>query len=250
MTAPSILLRLPTELQLLLVSHLVFPDTAHLRATCSTFASLIPAQLSDYKTLLDAEDGAWARKRNRLTCVFCARMRPSTCFTDAQKAGRRDWRCCHDCAISYADGYTYRVYYDISSTLPRHAHRTNFSPVRKPQVNGKEKAICKNCHNAFGQWGKLPADRGVCIGCAVENFEQEELGIMQLEGYMKDLNKACGRDVLWWPMEWSEMVVVRGELTWEECGLYGCFCDYCTDEQELPRWRDGRRGVQVRARTE
>ncbi|KAB2579274.1 Cytochrome P450 3A12 [Lasiodiplodia theobromae] len=100
-TAPT-LLTLPPELLNLTLSHLRFPDSYHLRATCRLFASLIPAlppaEQPDWRLLLDAEKGRWARKRNRLTCVHCARLLPATRFTDKAKSWRNgEWRACDAC---------------------------------------------------------------------------------------------------------------------------------------------------------
>lgn len=127
--------KFPTELLTLIVENLQFPDTAHARATCHTLASLISEQPSHYLDLLAAEGSTWVIKRRRLTCVYCARMRPVRFFTDRQKIRKAEYRACVDCLEAQSgvyDGLT-----GWRCVVPRNPHRTRCDEwTRQLEVDG------------------------------------------------------------------------------------------------------------------
>ncbi|KAH7124355.1 hypothetical protein EDB81DRAFT_812747 [Dactylonectria macrodidyma] len=244
---------LPLELRLTIIDKLAFPDTANLRATCRSFASLIPAQSSHYLDLLAVEDSAWAVKRGCLTCVYCARMRPASAFTEQEKSKKTaravQFRCCYSCALAYdATGVVLR-----DRCTPVNHTRTRFSNDKtKVHVDHIERAICKWCHNSFNRWGSRYADREVCTRCFHDN--PTELAVHESIRYNKDLIRMehkyfqsrhgqrtlgviCNGD--------EDLTDIRDDEDW----LYNLEWDWAPPTV-FPVWRGGGRGVVVRKQEE
>ncbi|KAK7430479.1 hypothetical protein QQZ08_002998 [Neonectria magnoliae] len=242
---PSPLSVLPPELHHLIIDHLAFPDTAHLRATCRFFASLIPTQSSHYVDLIAAEDSAWAVNQRRLTCVYCARMRRASAFTEKQKAHKPEYRSCYECVQGSLDPRD-RDFTRWSWSEPKNYHRTRFTDEhRKLNVDHIETAICQWCHNYFKRWGKQNAGRGVCSGCFHDNAF--ELGIWENHRLRNDM-KRMKTDVL--PSLGGHDVEEWDDITDEVAFDWWRHLEWIEPPFVIPVWRGGERGVTVRKREE
>ncbi|KAH7145586.1 hypothetical protein B0J13DRAFT_666077 [Dactylonectria estremocensis] len=233
--------RLPLELHHVIISYLTFPDAPSLRATSRFFASLIPAYSWDYTDLVAAEDSVWAERRRRLACVYCARMRRASAFTEKQKAGLAEFRACYKCQKQF---YEKQHWGFESHELPESQYRTRFNDEeRKIKVDRVETGICIWCHNRFTRWGNRNANRGICTGCFHNNPRQSRICEAQrLHGDLKRIK--------------SDAVPTMGNLDGEH---WGEILD--TDETApyysyewlwpplvIPIWKGGERGVTVRKR--
>ncbi|KPM35804.1 hypothetical protein AK830_g10786 [Neonectria ditissima] len=208
MTPSPPISRLPIELHHLIIDTLAFPDTAHLRATCRFLAALIPAQSSHYADLIAAEDSVWAVSRCRLTCVYCARMRRASAFTEKQKAEKPEYRSCYECQLKDLDSFD-RQPTRWSWRAPKNHHRTRLTDEpRKLKVDHVETEFCQWCHNVFKRWGRENAGRGVCSGCFHDNGF--ELGIWENHRLRNDMKRMktnvvpslAGHDV----EEWDDLL--------------------------------------------
>lgn len=255
-TTPT-LLTLPPELLNLTLSYLHFPDSYHLRATCRLFASLIPglppASQPDWQLLLEAEKGQWARKRNRLACVHCARLLPATRFTDKAKSWRNGaWRACDECrACPESRGARVLCLGEWEGERRRKCGRMRGSGVREVVVGGVEKGVCGCCESAFERWGGRDARaRSLCVGCSREQDEREHVGMREAEVVWKGVwigGSGGGQGKVhlerWidWDGYWQleEARIEPGNNRWD-----GCYCDYCFDEP-FTGWREVWKGLNI-----
>lgn len=243
----SPLFRIPTELLFLIIADLDFPGLTHLRATCRTFASIIPPQQWDYEVLASADDSLWAVKHNRLTCAWCERMRPATFFTDKQKIQTAGYRTCIDCLLPSDD-----VFYNLDYAVPKNAHRTCFSRERKLYVDERKNNICQYCHNAFPRWGCRDAMRAVCCGCFNEEWDATDKRIAEVltvENSLKRIGPGlyCGQ-----ASEYSlqDLRTLRSYYPDYLGWIASSYCSCCLPDDEIPAWREGWRGVTItKART-
>lgn len=243
------LLDLPPELLNLIVSHLDFPDTNHLRGSCRAFASMIPAQpLPNWEVLVEAEEGAWARKRNRLACVYCARLLPATRFTDMEKSRSKLWRACAECSrealeeLNPGSTWTWPNYAGVAAGCMR--RRTAFSRERRVEV-GRQRGVCGCCGNAFERWGKMTADRAVCRGCEGDLWERRAGELAETNALWRDLLGGDKREFarrVYWDFEWELQEARLGFVEWD--WGYG-YCPCCLDDEPFRGWREGWRGVNV-----
>jgi hypothetical protein len=107
----SNLLAIPAEIQLAIISHLVFPEVQFLRCVNHHFMNLIPAP--SHSSLLEAEKSDLARSRNAYTCAVCLRLRSPGNFSDAFRmnafgrdrnvSGTQEKRFCIDCGVKGKD---------------------------------------------------------------------------------------------------------------------------------------------------
>ncbi|KAH7165337.1 hypothetical protein EDB81DRAFT_779003, partial [Dactylonectria macrodidyma] len=236
--ASSPISRLPLELHHIIIAYLTFPDVPSLRATSRSFASLIPAYSWDYTDLVAAEDSVWAERRRRLACVYCARMRRASAFTEKQKAGPAEFRACFDCQKQY---YLKQHWGYEPHELPESQYRTRFNSELKIKVDRVERGICVWCHNSFNRWGKHKAGRGVCAECFHDNPKQSKIfEAHRLHGDLKRIK--------------SDAVPTMGNLDGEhwgeildtdENGWY-YYCEWLEPPLVVPIWKGGERGVTVR----
>ncbi|KAL2869243.1 F-box domain protein [Aspergillus lucknowensis] len=84
------LLSLPPELHLLIISNLSFPDLTCLKVTCSYFYHLIPPM--SHEELLEAECTAFAIDKDLYACRYCLRLRSGGRFADRMLRRRRGRR--------------------------------------------------------------------------------------------------------------------------------------------------------------
>ncbi|KAH6991266.1 hypothetical protein BKA56DRAFT_705685 [Ilyonectria sp. MPI-CAGE-AT-0026] len=245
----SPILNLPAELYPLIIDYLVFPDTAHLRATSRFFASLIPTQSSGYLDLAAADDSIWAVRKWRLTCAYCARMRPASAFVEKQKTKSAHFRSCYDCYEWGSGTPGERIWF---SDIPINLHRTRFNNEHrklKLEVNRREKDICRWCHNVFNRWGSKPASRAVCIECYHETPSNSI--ILEEHRLWNDLQR-MGRDAVpnWHGFDGTDLGVIRGDdgewyfhFLWRDI-------DWGNGPLITEPWRWGERGVTVMKREE
>ncbi|KAF2135485.1 uncharacterized protein K452DRAFT_293176 [Aplosporella prunicola CBS 121167] len=233
----SPLLRIPAELLFLIIADLDFPGLTHLRATCRTFASIIPPQYWDHEVLASADDSLWAVKHNRLTCAWCERMRPATLFTDKQKIRSASSRACIDCLLPPD--------YNCDYIVPKNAHRTCFSRERKPKMEERKNNICQYCHNVFPRWGCRDALRAVCCECFNEDWETTDKRIREIltvENCLKKIGPGfChgqGNEYDSWDLE----VLRSTDPDYLGYMAFGC-CSYWLGDDEIPTWREEWRGV-------
>ncbi|GME57583.1 hypothetical protein B0T10DRAFT_497862 [Neofusicoccum parvum] len=238
------LLRLPVELHHLIIARLVFPETTHLRATNRHFASLIPPQPSTYLDLAAADSGAWATRRRRLACAYCARMRPARRFADAQKERAAAERACRDCEESYRAAVRWPARWPY---VPRETAPTRYTDDRRVVVGGVgvdwvAVGVCKWCRNGFARWGGRTADRRVCRECPERPWAEvtEETG--RLFRDLERLEKGA-----WWSWEWDD-------FNWWDmedlrCPMYDYWFEWDMEYWDGRQvWADEHRGVYIRAR--
>lgn len=242
----SPLLRLPLELHHQIISHLLFPETAHLRATSRHFSTLIPPQPSTYLDLAAADASLWATRRRRLTCAYCARMRPARHFTEREKAVRADKRACRECADAALGGkyYVRRA----QGRWPRRMARTRFTEAREVVLGGVaaavdrvEVGVCRWCDNAFRRWGGRDATRDCCWECP-EYLTSEEYG-MEARRLYRDLERV-EVGTLWHEFDYFDLEDIRaGWDDWWD----GWFFEW-GDLDVRQEWAEGHRGVNIRSR--
>ncbi|KAI5458982.1 hypothetical protein BGZ63DRAFT_406301 [Mariannaea sp. PMI_226] len=166
---------LPSELLMVIITYLELPDIVHMQVTCRRFATLIPEQTLDLAGLVASEDSAWALKRRRLACIFCARLRRASAFTDKQKMKKPKSRCCIECQDAYFQmngGFGGRG----DDDYPLNRGRTRLrSEYRKLNIDGLEKGICQSCHNCFDRWGCSNAGRGICKECFLDHNRESRM---------------------------------------------------------------------------
>ncbi|KAF4306768.1 hypothetical protein GTA08_BOTSDO05936 [Botryosphaeria dothidea] len=231
------LLDLPPELLTSITSHLRFPETTLLRATCRVFATLIPPQASDWQTLLAAEDGAWARRRNRLACVYCARLLPAARFTDREKSRKKAFRACVACWDEVL-----RVWNGATKAAAARCPRKGGSARREVRVDGWN-GVCGCCEGVFVRWGGRDAARSVCCACAGERLEKAGWQMGEAARLWRDLEKverpASGT---YWDFDWELQEGREGQVYWD--WGYG-YCSCCVSV-EPQTWRDEWRGINIR----
>lgn len=107
------LLRIPTELKLLIIQNLELVDQICLKMTCQTFNNLIPRL--DMPQLLEVELSAYGTQegKERYACKDCLRLLPKTAFGDQMVKGKkgkngtyRENRFCVQCGINPRPGTT------------------------------------------------------------------------------------------------------------------------------------------------
>lgn len=145
MTNP-VLLRLPTELLLEIISNLEFHNKAKFAATCHSIRSLIePLTHHDF---LIAEKANWATSRGLYTCKLCIRLRRFNAFADDMKKGKydrdgkkADTRFCLECGVENA----------------------LYKPGTLLKIYGKSHVLCRICRRLTDQIG---LSKNACIVCS------------------------------------------------------------------------------------
>ncbi|KAL2854075.1 hypothetical protein BJX68DRAFT_38831 [Aspergillus pseudodeflectus] len=134
------LLTLPPELHLLILTHLPFPSKTHLSLTCTYFHALIPPMT--HAELLAAESTEFAISRDLYACRYCLRLRHSSEFGDRmlhKRRGRRGKsagrRFCVECGLR-----------------PRGGGEARYGPGAMVVRGGVVFVVCKAC-GVFGEVG-------------------------------------------------------------------------------------------------
>ncbi|KAJ0418531.1 hypothetical protein BJY00DRAFT_314897 [Aspergillus carlsbadensis] len=146
------LLTLPPELHLLILTYLPFPSRTHLALTCTYFHNLIPPMT--HTELLAAESTEFATTRDLYACRYCLRLRHSSAFGDRmlhRRRGRRGKsagrRFCVECGLR-----------------PRGGGEARYGPGAKVVRGGVVFVVCRVC----GGFGEVGVDGGdecrVCFG--------------------------------------------------------------------------------------
>ncbi|KAL2823006.1 hypothetical protein BJX63DRAFT_3604 [Aspergillus granulosus] len=147
------LLALPPELHLLILTHLTFPETTHLKLTCTYFHNLIPSLT--HAELLTAECTDFAVERDLYACRYCLRLRSGDQFGDRMLHRRRGRRGRHA-------GRRFCVQCGL---MPREGGEARYGPGAKVVLRGGTYVLCKECggFGVAGILGGVVAD--VCKGC-------------------------------------------------------------------------------------
>ncbi|KAI9043940.1 F-box domain protein [Aspergillus affinis] len=131
---PSFFMSLPTELHLLILNLLLFPDLIHLKLTCTYFHTLIPPL--SHSALIDAENTDLAVFKDVFACRYCLRLRPRSEFADRMLHRRRGRygrdahnRFCVDCGLQPRVG------------------RPRYCPGAQIVMQGISYVICLTCHD-------------------------------------------------------------------------------------------------------
>ncbi|KAK1139917.1 hypothetical protein N8T08_011078 [Aspergillus melleus] len=131
---PSLFMSLPTEIHLLILNLLLFPEVIHLKLTCTYFHTLIPRL--NHNALIDAENTDFAAIQDIFACRYCLRLRPRSEFADRMVHRRRGRygrdagkRFCVDCGLKPRVGQ------------PR------YGPGAQIVVRGVSYVICLSCHD-------------------------------------------------------------------------------------------------------
>ncbi|KAL3467921.1 hypothetical protein BJX64DRAFT_282808 [Aspergillus heterothallicus] len=152
--AKKMLLTLPPELHLLLLTHLTFPEKSHLKLTCHYFHTLIAPMTHD--ELLTAENTQFATERDLYACRYCLRLRHRDKFADRmlrRARGRRGRdarkRFCVQCGLK-----------------PREGGEARYGAGARVVLRGQVYVLCMEC-GGFGVAGVLPGGvvAEVCSGC-------------------------------------------------------------------------------------
>jgi hypothetical protein len=146
--------RLIPELQLEVIDHLSFQETAYLRMTSHVYLDLIhKPTLSE---LLAAENSEWAVNKGIFTCCHCLRLRQSTKFSEsmitkkrARGHSRAALRFCIECGLTI---------------LWNDPGARGYSRGAKICVLGLDYQVCKNCgligridnHGTRSPWNNCP----------------------------------------------------------------------------------------------
>ncbi|KAF2495323.1 hypothetical protein BU16DRAFT_386594 [Lophium mytilinum] len=205
-TAPfSLLLSLPTELQLSITELLPTETILALRTTCNYLHTIIPTPT--LSSLLALEHTPWARARPLplWTCSICLRLRPTPSFADTMVRGARGLngkephkRFCVACGIH---------------TSPA-THASRYAPGSEIIVGGVTHVFCRACRGYKRELGGK--DTGVCRGCH---------GILRLGGVARGLEPVVPAGM-----------GTRARKTWRRRREGGCRNPYGYEsgEDELP----------------
>jgi hypothetical protein len=127
--------RLITELQLEVISHLSFQETAYLRMTSFRYRELIPKP--SLTELLAVENSDWAVRKDIFACCHCLRLRKSIKFSETMIIKKRTrgrsraaFRFCVEC------GLTARW---------KNPGARGYSRGAKIHILGEEYQVCRNC---------------------------------------------------------------------------------------------------------
>lgn len=149
-SSSSILLSLPVELQLWIVSVCDIPSKLTLRMVNQHFRALINPPT--HAELLEAEKTSWAEARALFTCMDCRRLRLRCKFADAMTKGPKgkrgkepQKRFCLDCGLNPKPGML------------------RYSPGSEMKVVGERFALCRKCRNYDLAGGS--AGSGLCVTC-------------------------------------------------------------------------------------
>lgn len=136
MAVPSIILRLPFQVQMQIFNYLSWPDTACLRNTCRTLRANIPKPT--HSQILQAESTVFALQKRLYSCRYCICLRPASKFSDdmlvnekAKQGAAAHKRFCVDCGITKPSG---------PGKKPR------YRPGIRIRINRKEYVNCFRCH--------------------------------------------------------------------------------------------------------
>ncbi|KAF2807947.1 uncharacterized protein BDZ99DRAFT_522553 [Mytilinidion resinicola] len=176
-TAPppfSLLLSLPTELQLSITDLLPTETILALRTTCHHLHTLLPPP--SLGPLLALERTPWARNRRfpLWTCSLCLRLRPAPAFADTMVRGARGLngkephkRFCVACGIRPDPGTRASRYAPGSEVIVSGVRHVFCRECRgyERELGGKGTGVCRGCHEEMGLGGMVRGvERGVNPG--------------------------------------------------------------------------------------
>ncbi|KAF2838156.1 hypothetical protein M501DRAFT_1017180 [Patellaria atrata CBS 101060] len=145
--------KLPPEIQLTIIDQLDPVGKLNLRITSRYYYDTIKPLTPN--ELLQTEKSDWAIKNGLLRCMDCKRLRPSSCFADSMRKGKKgrnglepEKRFCIDCGVHPKFG------------------RNRYTPGSEIEINTQRWVICKVC-NLFMKLAFRGTGR--CQDCFEEN---------------------------------------------------------------------------------
>ncbi|PLB44523.1 hypothetical protein P170DRAFT_430405 [Aspergillus steynii IBT 23096] len=161
-SSPSRLISLPTELHLMIIKFLIFPDIIHLKLTCTYFNAIIPRL--NHAALMEAEETDFAACNYIFACRYCLRLRPRSEFADRMIHRRRGRygreagkRFCIECGLQPRAGW------------PR------YGPGAQIIIKGAPYVICLSCREfAIGMRDGDGRVMGECWDCLKKRDKKTE----------------------------------------------------------------------------